>query len=91
MSMGAEKGIVLRKTRHRQILSIDIDQLNGYLSDLPRDGKGRILFEVTENPRSEQHDRISHFLTPLGDRYADRARKVDGPTEYKYLNNQEKS
>jgi hypothetical protein len=88
--MGAEKGIVLRKTKHRQILSIDKDQLFGYLSDLPTDSKGRILFEVTENPKPDQHDRISHFLTPLGDRFADRARKVDGPSEYKGLNNQEK-
>jgi hypothetical protein len=78
----ALKGIVLRKTKHRQILSIDLPTLTTYLKDLPTDSKGRNLFEVTENPNKDQHENISHFLTPLSPGI-DRQTKVDGPTHFK--------
>lgn len=77
----AVKGIVLRKTKHRQLLSIDINELNRYLSGLPKDDKGRNLFEVSENPNKDQHTSISHFLTPLNP--LERSTKIDGPTHTK--------
>lgn len=73
-----QKGIVFRKAKGRQLLSIEPATFLHFINQFEPDEKGRIVFELEENFNGDTHDRISHYLKPWN-----RRTKIDGPTHTK--------